>query len=113
MAGLRVPLSTLRRRPCDRQRMTRGRDGWLGLSRVTLSFTTPRRSPGALSAQLTPLFPGLRIPEMNGAVHAGRGDPFAVGRIGYSPNIPRIRIDATLFFTCRGIPQTHRAVGAR
>src|SRR5579884_3836838 len=29
--------------------MTRGRDGWLGLSRVTLAFTTPRRSPGALS----------------------------------------------------------------
>src|SRR5215475_12562830 len=48
MAGLRVPLSTLRWRPCDRQRMTRGRDGWLGLSHVTLSFTTPRRSPGAL-----------------------------------------------------------------
>jgi hypothetical protein len=24
------------------------RDGWLGLSRVTLAFTTPRRSPGAL-----------------------------------------------------------------
>src|SRR5262249_29896735 len=43
MAGLRVPLSTLRRRPCDRQRMTRGRDGWLGLSRVTLAFTTPCR----------------------------------------------------------------------
>src|SRR5262245_18675283 len=52
MAGLRVPLSTLRRRPCDRQRMTRGRDGWLGLSRVTLAFTTPRRSPGALSVQV-------------------------------------------------------------
>src|SRR5262249_29511273 len=41
--GLRVPRSTLRRRPCDRQRMTRGRDGWLGLSRVTLAFTTPCR----------------------------------------------------------------------
>src|SRR6516225_9422462 len=53
MAGLRVPLSTLRRRPCDRQRMTRGRDGWLGLSRVTLAFTTPRRSPGALSVLST------------------------------------------------------------
>src|SRR5262245_27734975 len=55
MAGLRVPLSTLRCRPRDRQRMTRGRDGWLGLSRVTLAFTTPRRSPGALSVrQLLP-----------------------------------------------------------
>jgi hypothetical protein len=31
--------------------MTRGRDGWLGLSRVTLAFTTPRRSPGALSGR--------------------------------------------------------------
>src|SRR6516165_4863484 len=51
MAGLRVPLSTLRCRPRDLQRMTRGRDGWLGLSRVTLAFTTPRRSPGALSVQ--------------------------------------------------------------
>ena len=42
------PLSTLRRRPYDRQRMTRGREGWLGLSRATLSFATPHQSPGAL-----------------------------------------------------------------
>ena len=40
MAGLRVPLSTLRLPPYDRRRMTRGQDDWLGLSCVTLSFTT-------------------------------------------------------------------------
>src|SRR5262245_10481514 len=48
MAGPRVPLSTLRRRPCDRRRMTRGRGGWLGLPRTTLLFAIPCRSPGAL-----------------------------------------------------------------
>jgi hypothetical protein len=52
LGRMRVPLSTLRCRPRDRQRMTRGRDGWLGLSRVTLAFTTPRRSPGALPVQV-------------------------------------------------------------
>jgi len=41
--GLRVPLSTLRRRPYGRLRMTRGRCGSLDLQRMTLSFTTPRR----------------------------------------------------------------------
>src|SRR5207249_6456418 len=47
MAGLGVPLSTLRLPPYDRRRMTRGQDGWLGLSCTTLAFATPRRSPGA------------------------------------------------------------------
>src|SRR5712692_2617362 len=41
--GPHVPLSTLRRRPCGRLRMTRGRRGSLSLQRMTLSFTTPRR----------------------------------------------------------------------
>ena len=41
--GLHVPLSTLRRRPYGRRRMTRGRCGSLLLHRMTLSFTTPRR----------------------------------------------------------------------
>jgi len=41
--GLPVPLSTLRWMPRGRPRMTRGQDGWLVLSCVTLSFTTPRR----------------------------------------------------------------------
>ena len=40
MAGLRVPLSTLRLRPCGRRRMTRGQDDWLGLSCTTLAFVT-------------------------------------------------------------------------
>jgi hypothetical protein len=48
----RVPLSTLRRRPCGRFRMTRGRCGSLALHSVTLSFTTPcrcdRRTGGRL-----------------------------------------------------------------
>src|SRR5215510_7122437 len=49
MAGLRVPLSTLRRWPYDHRRMTRGPDDWLGLSGVTLSSTTPCRfGTGAL-----------------------------------------------------------------
>src|SRR6516225_6058218 len=43
MAGLRVTLLTLRRWPYDHRRMTRGPDDWLGLSCVTLSFTTPCR----------------------------------------------------------------------
>src|SRR6266849_7815409 len=43
MSRLHVPLSTLRAQPCDWPRMTRGQDGSLCLSCVTLSFTTPRR----------------------------------------------------------------------
>src|SRR3990172_1861816 len=43
MARLHVPLSTLRRRPYDRLRMTRGQGNWLGLPCTTLSFATPRR----------------------------------------------------------------------
>ena len=43
-----VPLSTLRWQPHGWPRMTRGQDGSLCLSCVTLSFTTPRRFyPGA------------------------------------------------------------------
>ena len=41
--GLHVPLSTLRRRPYGRLRMTRGRCGSLHLQRVTLSFPAPHR----------------------------------------------------------------------
>src|SRR2546423_8994852 len=40
---LHVPLSTLRWQPCGWPRMTRGQDGSLLLSRMTLSFTPPRR----------------------------------------------------------------------
>jgi hypothetical protein len=47
MAGLCVPLSTLRRTPRGAPRMTRGRCGSLLLHRVGLSPTTPCRSPGA------------------------------------------------------------------
>ncbi len=43
MSRLHVPLSMLRAQPCDWPRMTRGQDGSLCLSCVTLSFTTPRR----------------------------------------------------------------------
>ena len=41
--GPHVPLSTLRPRPHERARMTRGRRSWLDLQRMTLSFTTSRR----------------------------------------------------------------------
>jgi hypothetical protein len=43
-------LSTLRWQPCGCPRMTRGRDGSLRLSFMTLSFTTPRRFIPAHSA---------------------------------------------------------------
>ena len=41
--GPHVPLSTLRRSPCGKRRMTQGRCGSLILQRMTLSFTTSRR----------------------------------------------------------------------
>jgi hypothetical protein len=41
--GPHVPLSTLRRRPCERLRRTRGRCGSLNHFRMTFAFTTPRR----------------------------------------------------------------------
>lgn len=47
-AGLRSPLSTLRRRPHGRRRMTRGQGGSLFLSCIELSSTTLCQSPGAL-----------------------------------------------------------------
>src|SRR4051812_14843489 len=43
MAGLRVPLSTLRPHRYRYVRMTRGRGDWLGLPRTALSSATPRR----------------------------------------------------------------------
>jgi len=43
ISRLHVPLSTLRVQPYDWPRMTRGQDGSLCLSCVTLSFTAPRR----------------------------------------------------------------------
>ena len=43
ISGPHVPLSTLRRRPCERLRMTRGRCGSLAHIRMTFAFTTPRR----------------------------------------------------------------------
>ena len=47
MAGLRPPLSTLRLRPRERLRMTRGQGGSLLLSCIELSSTTLCQSPGA------------------------------------------------------------------
>jgi len=47
MAGLCLPLPTLRRRPRDRLRTARGRCGAHDLHRRGLSPHTPRRSPGA------------------------------------------------------------------
>ena len=41
------PLSTLRRRPRERRRMTRGRCGRLPLQRTTFSFASIHRPPGA------------------------------------------------------------------
>ena len=47
MTGLRPPLSTLRRRPHERLRMTRGQGGSLFLPCIELSSTTLCQSPGA------------------------------------------------------------------
>src|SRR6266404_7134472 len=49
MAGLQVPLSTLRLAPRDALRMTRGQSGLLFLSCQRLSLFTLCRSPGALT----------------------------------------------------------------
>jgi len=49
--SLHVPLPTLRLRPRDLFRMTRGQDGSLLLSCVTLSFTTRRRFSPAHRAE--------------------------------------------------------------
>src|SRR6266487_1626789 len=43
MAGLHVPLLTLRNPPCGWPRIARGRSGSLLLDRTTLAFATPRR----------------------------------------------------------------------
>src|SRR5215212_11707681 len=48
MAGLPVPLPTLRPWPRGQTRTARGRRGSLLLRRIGLSPTTPGRSPGAL-----------------------------------------------------------------
>ena len=58
MAGLCVPLSTLRRGPRGHLRMTRGRCGSLLLHRKGLAPSTPCRSPGA--SQMFSGVPGKR-----------------------------------------------------
>src|SRR5262249_20105913 len=51
MAGLCVPLPTLRPCPCEQQRTARGRCGSLLLHRSGLTPPTSRRSPGAREAK--------------------------------------------------------------
>lgn len=53
MAGLHVPLSTLRRAPHDAQRMTRGQHGSLHLCCEGLAPFAPCRSPGAPASNLS------------------------------------------------------------
>ena len=62
MAGLYAPLSTLRRRPHGRLRMTRGQCGSLCLHRSGLPPPTPCRSPGAPKAPLTPRITRFIVP---------------------------------------------------
>ena len=57
MAGLCVPLSTLRRGPRGHLRMTQGRCGSLLLHRKGLAPSTPCRSPGARI--FCPLYPRM------------------------------------------------------
>lgn len=54
MAGLHVPLSTLRRAPHDAQRMTRGQHGSQYLCCEGLAPFAPCRSPGAPDRKLSP-----------------------------------------------------------
>jgi hypothetical protein len=56
---IRFPLSTLRRRPYDRQRMTRGQRGSLRLRRMKLSFTTS--SPASAGARCHLRIPQVRV----------------------------------------------------
>src|SRR5216683_964147 len=60
MAGLCVPLSTLRPRPCGRRRMTRGQDGSLFLSCAALASATPCRILSRRLPRPLLLFPELR-----------------------------------------------------
>ena len=79
MAGLHVPLPTLRRRPCKRQRTARGRCGSLPLHRVGLAPTTPCRSPGA-----------LRILSRGGISDTNRGGIFRRAGIRLSSQQPSV-----------------------
>src|SRR6266567_2555482 len=54
MAGLHVPLLTLRNPPCGWPRIARGRSGSLLLDRTTLAFATPRRLTRRYSPSLSP-----------------------------------------------------------
>ena len=56
MAGLHVPLSTLRHAPRDAQRMTRGQHGSLHLCCEGLTPFAPCRSPGAPDPKLSQVF---------------------------------------------------------
>ena len=76
----RVPLSTLRLHRYRCLRMTRGRRGWLNLQRMTPSFTTLYRSPGAR---------GLTI-RSTGQIAACRHLPrhFILGQMSPRHNVP-------------------------
>src|SRR5574337_2107297 len=107
MAGLRSPLSTLRRHPHGRHRMTRGQGGSLFLSCVELSSTTLRQSPVALSAGLSHNRPGWgagaghrdnesrrRCPCGDHALsaHADFFDPARHGFVRVAVAVPRCRV---------------------
>src|ERR1700730_1844362 len=74
MAGLRAPLSTLRRGPHGQPRMTRGRCGSLFLHRKGLAPSTLCRSPGA-SHIFDVLAKGDNIPVRRMASTASRERP--------------------------------------
>src|SRR5260370_36072299 len=69
MAGLQVPLSTLRLAPRDALRMTRGQSGLLFLHCWRLSLFTLCRSPGA-QAYLNSRFVCAPQLELNGALRS-------------------------------------------
>src|SRR5207245_2979400 len=58
MAGLHVPLLTLRNPPCGWPRIARGRSGSLLLDRTTLAFATPRRLTRRYSPVSVPVHRG-------------------------------------------------------
>src|SRR6266516_6950198 len=66
MAGLHVPLLTLRNPPCGWPRIARGRSGSLLLDRTTLAFATPRRLTRRYSPSLSPSIGAARPAAGNG-----------------------------------------------
>jgi hypothetical protein len=98
MAGLQVPLSTLRLAPRDALRMTRGQSGLLFLSCSGLSPSTLCRSPGALPYFISPF---VKRPPVDDArqdqVQAAAGVHLLPQLAGVDPAAPPVKDVPPLF----------------